>query len=80
MDYNELLEKYNFLLDENDRLTKENSHLKAQLGQTKPELSKNFASAIKTEKNLPDNKIPDANHFSDVNSASDSLTKIHLFM
>jgi len=80
MDYDDLLEKYNLLLDENNRLIKENSHLKAQLGQTKPELSKNIASTIKTEKNPPDNKITDANHVSDVNSASNSLTKIHLFM
>ena len=80
MGYNELLEKYNLLLDENNRLIKESSHLKAQLGQTKPELSKNIAFAIKTEKNPPDNKITDANHVSDVNSASNSLAKIHLFM
>ena len=75
MGYNELLEKYNLLLDENNRLIKENSYLKTQLGQTKPELSKNIASAIKTEKNQLDNKITDANHVSDVNSASDSLAK-----
>ncbi len=80
MDYNELLEKYNLLLGENNRLVKENSHLKAQLELTKPELPPNIASAIKIEKNLPDNKTSDANHSPDVNSASNSLAKIHLFM
>ena len=80
MGYNELLEKYNLLLDENDRLIKENRDLKAQLGLTKPELSKNIASAIKTENPPPDNKITDANHVSDVNNTSNSLAKIRLFM
>ncbi len=80
MGYNELLEKYNLLLDENNRLIKENCDLKIKLGQTKPELSKNIASAIKTEKNLPDNKTTDTNRFSDVSSASNSLAKIYLFM
>jgi len=72
--------KIKFLLDENYRLTKENSRLKTQLGQTKPELSKNITSAIKKEKNLPDAKTTNDNHFSDITSSSDSLAKIRLFM
>jgi len=80
MDYNELLEKYNSLLDENDRLTKENSRMKAQFGLTKPELFPNTIPAIKIEKNLSDTNTTTEDHFSDINSASNSLAKIHLFM
>jgi hypothetical protein len=80
MDYKKLLEKYNILLEEINRLSKENSQLKAQLGLTKSELSQNTTSAIKTEKNRSDDESTDRNCFSDVDSTSDALSKIRLFM
>ncbi len=80
MDYKELFEKYNILLEEINRLTKENSQLKAQLGLTRSELSQNTTSAIKTEKKRPDDESTDRNCFSDVDSTSDALSKIRLFM
>lgn len=79
MDYKELLEKYNILLEEIDRLTKENIQLKAQLGLSKSELSRNTASAINSEKCIPDDKPTDRNCFSDVDSQSDTISKIGLF-
>ncbi|MFZ0485277.1 MAG: DEAD/DEAH box helicase family protein [Desulfobacterales bacterium] len=80
MDYKELLKKYNILLEEINRLTKENSQLKAQLGLTRSELPRNTASAIKTGKNILDDESTDRNCFSDVDSTSDALSKIRLFM
>jgi len=80
MDYKELIEKYNILLEEINRLTKENSQLKAQLGLTRSELPRNTTSAIKTEKNRPDHESTDRNCFSNVDSTSDALSKIRLFM
>ena len=80
MDYRELLEKYRILLDEVNRLTEENSQLKAQLGLTKSEFSENNALAIKSEINYRDDETINSDYFSDVNNASDSLSKINLFM
>jgi superfamily II DNA or RNA helicase len=80
MDYKELLERYNILLEEISRLKKENSQLKAQLGLTRSELPRNTASAIKTGKNILDDESTDRNCFSDVDSTSDALSKIRLFM
>ena len=79
MDYTELLEKYNLLLGEVNRLTEENSQLKAQLGLMKSETLQINASSIKSEINYRDDDLI-SNSFSDVNNASDSLTKISLFM
>jgi hypothetical protein len=80
MDYKELLEKYNALLEQINRLTKENSLLKAQLGLTESEFIRNTTSAIKTKKYISGDESTDRNCFSDMNSTSDSLSKIRLFM
>ena len=80
MDYKELLKKYNALLEQINRLTKENSLLKAQLGLTESEFIRNTTSAIKTEIYISGDESTDRNCFSDMNSTSDSLSKIRLFM
>ena len=80
MDYKELLEKYNVLVEEINRLSKENIQLKAQLGLSKSELFRNTASAINSEKCIPDDKPADRNCFSDVDSKSDTVSKISLFI
>ena len=80
MEYRDLLEKYNILLEEVNRLRKENSLLKAQLGLTKPELSQNTPSKIRIEQSISDDESTDRNGFSGVESTSDSLAKISLFM
>ncbi len=80
MDYNELFEKYNVLLEEVLRLTKENSRLKAQLGLTRSELTRKTPKEIKTAINIPSDESTDKNCCSDVDSTSDSISKIRLFM
>ncbi len=80
MNYKTLLEKYKSLLDEVSRLTKENDQLKAQLGQTEPALARNPASATKIEATIFDNEPTGSNRFSGVDSTSDSISKIRLFM
>jgi len=80
MDYKELLEKYNILLEEIDRLTKENSQLKAQRGLARSELPPNTTSAIITEQNILNDESIERNCFSDVDSTSDNISKIRLFM
>lgn len=80
MDYKELLEKYNLLLNRNRRLIKENSRLKARIELMKSALSRNTVSRIKKEINRPGNQSTDKNGLSDVNSKSDTLSKINLFM
>ena len=80
MDYKELLEKYNILLEEINRLSIENCQLKAQLGLTNSELSRNSAPAIKTEKNIHDDKSINNDSLLGINNKSDSTLKIKLFM
>ena len=80
MDYKELLEKYNLLLNENIRLTEENNILKAKLGMTKCESSQNSHIKKTAENTLLDDESIDRNYFSEVNCASDPVSKIRLFM
>ncbi len=79
MDYMELLEKYNILLEEKNRLSEENSHLKALLGLAKPGSLPKSASEIETNNERSD-KLPEEDFFSYVNTRSDTLSKIRLFM
>lgn len=79
MDYKELYAKYNKLLGEASRLKEENRKLKAQLRITKYKSSNNTTSAIKSEYNYPNKESINNGYCSDVNNASDSLTKIRLF-
>jgi superfamily II DNA or RNA helicase len=80
MDYKELLEKYYILLGEADRLTKENRQLKAQLELMSAALPQNNTFAGITSKNTLEEESIDRNCFSDVDSQSDTLSKINLFM
>ena len=80
MDYRKLLEKYNALLEQVDRLTKENIQLKAKLGLTESELTLKTISAKYTERKIPDDESAQKNRFPRVDSTSDSLSKIRLFM
>jgi len=80
MDYRKLLEKHNALLEQVDRLTKENIQLKAQLGLSESERIQITTSERNTARNLPDDESADRNRFPSVDSTSDSLSKIRLFM
>ena len=80
MDYRELLEKYNLLLSENKRLIKENDMLRVQLWIRKCKQSENRIAESTTEKNMLEDEPTDTAAFSAVNNASDSISKIKLFM
>jgi hypothetical protein len=80
MDYRELLEKYNLLLSENKRLIKENDMLRVQLWIQKCKQSENRIAESTTEKNMLEDQPTDTAAFSQVNNASDSISKIKLFM
>ena len=79
MDYRKLLEKYNILLEQVAQLTKENRRLKAKLGVQEPQALKNTTQAIQMEY-VPDGETNDVKPLADVCSASDSISKIRLFM
>ncbi|MBU4010770.1 MAG: DEAD/DEAH box helicase family protein [Proteobacteria bacterium] len=81
MNYDELFEKYNLLLNEHKHLTEENKSLKAQLGVTDFEHAKvNITKYVSEENTIPDDKLHDETSFFNVNNASDSISKIKLFM
>ena len=80
MEYQELLEKYNALLERINRLTKENSQLKAKLGLIESQAFLNTSPAVQAEIYVPEGESNDGNRFTDVNSTSDSPSKIRLFM
>jgi hypothetical protein len=80
MNYKELLEKYNQVLNENNRLIAEINRLKFQLGITKPEPSGNQNLKKKAEEATPVEDSTAGITFSNVSNASDSNSKINLFM
>jgi hypothetical protein len=78
MDYKELLEKYNILLEEKKRLSEENSQLKALLGPAK--LSPSPKTGHQIIKNECADELAEKYCFSSVDSKSDTVSKIRLFM
>jgi hypothetical protein len=80
MDYKELLEKYYTLLGETDRLTTENRQLKAQIELMSAAFPQNNTFAGITAQDTLEEESIDRNCFSDVDSQSDTLSKINLFM
>jgi hypothetical protein len=80
MKYQYLLEKYNILLDEVNRLKIENSQLKAALGLREPQSFLMTPTDIQSETILPGDELNVESGYADVNKASDSYSKIHLFM
>jgi hypothetical protein len=80
MDYNELLKKYNLLFHENSRLREENSKLKAQLGLPTSGLPPSPSSATATKEKTLSNESTEGNCSAGVDSTSDSISKIRLFM
>jgi hypothetical protein len=79
MEYHELFKKYNSLLEQVDQLTRENRILKAKLGLQEPQALRNTTQAIQMEC-VPDGEINDVKPLTDLCSASDSISKIRLFM
>jgi cell shape-determining protein MreC len=79
MDYGKLLDKYNILLKTVDRLTKENRRLKAKLGLQEAQALRNTTQAVQIEL-VPDGESSDIKHLTNINSTSDSTSKIRLFM
>jgi hypothetical protein len=79
MEYHELFKKYNSLLEQVDQLTRENRILKAKLGLQEPQALRNTTQAIQMEF-LPDGESNDIKPLLDINSTSDSTSKIRLFM
>lgn len=79
MDYRKLLEKYNNLLEQVDRLTKENRRLKAKLGLQEPPALRNTTQTTQMEC-APEGETNDGKPLADLCSASDSISKIRLFM
>jgi superfamily II DNA or RNA helicase len=80
MDYQELIEKYKILLNEVYRLKIENNQLKAELGARKSQFLPIMPSVHRPETILPEDELNVENGHADVNQASDSFSKIHLFM
>ena len=80
MDYQELTEKYKILLNEVYRLKIENNQLKAELGARKSQFLPIMPSVHRPETILPEDELNVENGHADVNQASDSFSKIHLFM
>jgi len=80
MEYQELLEKYNALLERVNRLTKENSQLKAKIGLIESQAFLNTSPAVQADIYVSEGESNDGNRHADVNSTSDSPSKIRLFM
>ena len=80
MDYRELLEKYNRLLSEKRRLINENERLKAQLGIADRTPHENGIAGRTQEKSIRDGEFTDNTLFSGINTRSNSISKIRLFM
>lgn len=79
MEYKELFKKYNSLLDKVDQLIRENRRLKTKLGLQEAQSLRNTTQAIQMEC-VPDGETNDVKPLADVCSASDSISKIRLFM
>jgi superfamily II DNA or RNA helicase len=79
MEYQELFKKYNSLLEQVDQLTRENRRLKAKLGLQEAQAPRNTTQAIQMEF-VPDGESNDIKVLIDINSTSDSTSKIRLFM
>ena len=79
MEYQELFKKYNSLLEQVDQLTRENRRLKAKLGLQEAQTPRNTTQAIQMEF-VPDGDSNDIKPLIDINSTSDSASKIRLFM
>jgi|GEM_PF-3659322 len=80
MNYRELFKKYRLLLNEIDHLTVENNRLKARLGMIEPEPSKNSITKSTAQHSFPDEQSTGSASFPAVNTSSDSISKIKLFM
>ncbi len=80
MEYQELLEKYNILIEQVDQLTKENQRLKAKLGFQEPPTLRDISQPIQMEISVPDDESNNVKPHANITSASDSISKIRLFM
>jgi superfamily II DNA or RNA helicase len=80
MEYQELLKKYAVLLERVNRLTNENDRLKAKLRLMKSQAFLTTSPAAQAEIYVPEGESNDGNHYTGVTSASDTLSKIRLFM
>ena len=79
MEYQELFKKYNSLLEQVDQLTRENRRLKAKLGLQEAQTPRNTTQAIQMDL-MPDGESNDIKPPININSTSDSILKIRLFM
>ena len=80
MEYQELVRKYNILLEQVDQLTQENRRLKAKLGLQEPPTLRDTTQPIQMEIAVPDGESNNAKPHANTTSASDSISKIRLFM
>ncbi|RJP94136.1 MAG: hypothetical protein C4518_04205 [Desulfobacteraceae bacterium] len=80
MDCKELIEQNTLLSNENARLIKEINRLNSMLGITQSALPENPMTKTITENAISGGESTDSATFSDVNNASDSISKINLFM
>ncbi len=80
MDYKELLEKYTVLLEAVARLTEENQRLKDRLGISSPVSFPECSPTILPDEDVPCGEAPDQAPLPDIHHASDSISKIRLFM
>ena len=80
MDFKELLEKYQALLAENKNLKEEAKSLKAQLGIIEMQIVPDEIYENKTDVEITNQQSAGKDLPSNINSKSDSLEKIKLFM
>ena len=67
-------------LNENEHLIEENNRLKARPGITESEPSKNSITKSTAQNTFPDEQSTGSASFPAVNTSSDSISKIKLFM
>jgi hypothetical protein len=80
MDHKNILEKYNILLEKVNWLTEENRRLKAKLRLQEAQNLQVNTRPIQMEISVPDSESIDAKPNANITSASDSISKIRLFM